>query len=129
MAISALRIMGLQHIGIPTANFKETKAFYESLGFVTALTVEHENRDVLFLQNGGLTLEIYEQAPTEQKSGAIDHLTLDVDDIEKAFRFAQAHSFSFVDDEVKFLPFWKNGVKFFTVLGPNGERIEFNQKL
>ena len=27
------------------------------------------------------------------------------------------------------LPFWDNGVKYFTVLGPNREKVEFNQYL
>jgi hypothetical protein len=33
------------------------------------------------------------------------------------------------DDHVNFLPFWENGVRFFTVTGPDMERIEFCQKL
>ncbi|MDD3243533.1 MAG: VOC family protein, partial [Eubacteriales bacterium] len=31
--------------------------------------------------------------------------------------------------EVKGLPFWANGVRFFTILGPNAEKIEFSQML
>ena len=27
------------------------------------------------------------------------------------------------------LPFWENGVKYFTILGPNREKLEFNQYL
>jgi hypothetical protein len=33
-----------------------------------------------------------------------------------------------LDKEVNFLKFW-DGVKFFTIEGVNGERVEFNQKL
>ena len=32
-------------------------------------------------------------------------------------------------DEVHFLPFWENGVKFFTIEGPNKEKVEFSQYL
>ena len=32
-------------------------------------------------------------------------------------------------DEVHFLPFWKNGVRFFTIEGPNKEKVEFSQYL
>ncbi len=28
-----------------------------------------------------------------------------------------------------FLPFWENGVKFFTIEGPNKEKVEFSQYL
>ena len=26
------------------------------------------------------------------------------------------------------LPFWERGVKYFTILGPNHEKLEFNQR-
>ena len=32
-------------------------------------------------------------------------------------------------DSIHFLPFWENGVKFFTIEGPNKEKIEFSQYL
>ena len=31
------------------------------------------------------------------------------------------------NDIVHFLPFWENGVKFFTIEGPNKEKVEFSQ--
>ena len=63
------------------------------------------------------------------KSGAIDHIALDVVDIDTAFEIAQAGKYNLLDDSIQFLPFWENGVKFFTILGPNGEKVEFNQRL
>ena len=33
------------------------------------------------------------------------------------------------NDTVHFLPFWENGVKFFTIEGPNKEKVEFSQYL
>ena len=36
---------------------------------------------------------------------------------------------TFLLDEVHFLPFWENGVKFFTIEGPNKEKVEFSQYL
>ena len=32
-------------------------------------------------------------------------------------------------DEIEFLPFWEKGVRFFKVLGPNHEPVEFSQIL
>ena len=34
-----------------------------------------------------------------------------------------------MQDEIHFLPFWDNGVRFFTIKGPNEEKIEFSQFL
>ena len=33
------------------------------------------------------------------------------------------------NDIVHFLPFWENGVKFFTIERPNKEKVEFSQYL
>ena len=41
----------------------------------------------------------------------------------------QEAGLTMLDDEIHGLPFWANGVKFFTVEGPNGEKVEFCQKL
>ena len=63
------------------------------------------------------------------KPGAIDHIALDTTDIEAAFAAAKEAGLTMLDDEIHGLPFWANGVKFFTVKGPNGEKVEFCQKL
>lgn len=34
-----------------------------------------------------------------------------------------------VEGQIMSLPFWENGVKFFTILGPDNEKIEFCEKL
>lgn len=34
-----------------------------------------------------------------------------------------------LDAEIQFLPFWENGVRFFTIVGSNKEKIEFSQYL
>lgn len=34
-----------------------------------------------------------------------------------------------MQEEIKFLLFWECGVRYFTILGPNGERVEYNQRL
>ena len=34
-----------------------------------------------------------------------------------------------MNDQINFLPFWENGVKFFTIEGPNKEKVEFGQIL
>lgn len=61
--------------------------------------------------------------------GALDHIALNVTDIEKVFRMVKEQGFTMLDTEIQFLPFWERGVKFFTILGPNKEKIEFSQYL
>lgn len=48
-------------------------------------------------------------------------------DIEAAFKAVKALGYEMVNDEIEFLPFWENGVRFFTFYGPNREKIEFSQ--
>lgn len=83
----AEHVTGLQHLGLPTAALDETAAFYESLGFVRAHSTVNPGTGerVCFLTCGGLCIETYECAAPARRPGAIDHLALDVDDIESAW--------------------------------------------
>lgn len=123
--------LGLQHVGLPTNDLKATIAFYEGLGFETVYQVRNEaaGEDVAFLRLKNLTIEAYENGQAAMQSGAIDHIAIDVDDVEAAYRLAQEQGYQIVSNGVEFLPFWQNGVKFFILLGPNQERVEFNQYL
>lgn len=123
--------LGLQHVGLPTNDLKATIAFYESLGFETVYQVKNEaaGEDVAFLRLKNLTIEAYENGRAAMQSGAIDHIAIDVDDVEAAYRLAQEQGYQIVSNGVEFLPFWQKGVKFFILLGPNQERVEFNQYL
>ena len=123
------RIKGMQHIGLPTNDMKATIAFYESLGFEIATRHINNGEDVVFLTLGNVCIETYENCQAVGIHGAIDHICLDVDDIEKTWEEAKALGLNFIDTEINFLPFWANGVRFFNVLGPNGEKVEFGQIL
>lgn len=122
---------GIQHIGIPTNDIEATIAFYEKLGFSIALrTVNEEaNEQVAFLQLGTIMIETYENHQAAMKSGSVDHIAIDVKDIESALEFVNAKGLNNTNDAIHFLPFWENGVKFFKIEGPNKEMIEFSQML
>lgn len=121
---------GVQHIGIPTNNLEKTIAFYHSLGFTTACRTVNEKADepVAFLQSGNLIIEAYENGNAVQKTGAIDHIALDVKDIDSLFEKIHAAGFRLLDTSVQSLPFWEHGVRFFTIIGPNAEKIEFCER-
>ena len=80
---------GIQHIGIPTNDIETTIAFYHKLGFETALeTVNEEaNERVAFLKLGTLVIETYENKSAKLEAGAIDHVAIDVKNIEEIYFF------------------------------------------
>lgn len=122
---------GLQHVGLPTNDLDATAAFYEGLGFENVYETVNEaaGERVAFLRLGNLTLEVYENRQAAMRSGAIDHLALDVKNIDECYAQARAQGYEIVSNGVEALPFWENGVRFFILLGPNQERIEFNEML
>jgi fructose PTS system EIIBC or EIIC component len=49
---------------------------------------------------------------------------------DKAYAEVRAAELEILEEAAPvFLPFWSRGVKFFTVRGPDGEKLEFNQIL
>ncbi len=125
------QLNGVQHIGIPTNDIENTIEFYQKLGFEIAFqTVNEEaNEKVAFLKLHTLVIETYENKAAVMQSGAIDHIAIDVKDIEKVYAMINQAGLNSTQDTVHFLPFWENGVKFFTIEGPNKEKVEFSQYL
>jgi len=132
-------INGLQHLGIPVSDLEQTIAFYQKLGFVIDLKTEIEEAEgkikVAFMTNNNFVLEFYQlegqglEEVLNRKDGHIDHLALDVKDVKEAYNELQKMKFNIIDDEIQFIPFFENGVKYFRIKGPDNEIIEFNQKL
>ncbi len=127
---------GIQHIGIPTDDIEKTIDFYLTLGFTIALRTRNGNEEVAFLQLHNLIIETYQNRQAAMTYGAIDHIAIDVKNIDELFKIVQQTllpvqqtHLSMLDTEVHGLPFWENGVKFFTIEGPNHEKIEFCERL
>ncbi|RGG58871.1 VOC family protein [Blautia sp. AF19-10LB] len=110
---------GIQHVGIPTKDMDATKKFYEDLGFETAFETVNDEARVCFLKMHNLVMEVYESEDAAGKIGAIEHVYKEICD----------KNMNTLQDEIHFLPFWDNGVRFFTIKGPNEEKIEFSQFL
>ena len=135
------QLNGIQHVGIPTNDIEKTIRFYETLGFEVAFQTVNEEADekVVFLKLGTLVVEAYENHAAvlragaidhaKMEDGAIDHIAIDVKDIEKVYEMISEAGLNTTKDTVHFLPFWENGVKFFTIEGPNKEKVEFSQYL
>lgn len=120
-------VTGLQHIGLPTNDMAATIKFYHSLGFETAYETMNNGEKVCFLRLGSVCVEAYENGCAVGRAGAIDHICLDVTDIEAAWEAVLSAGHSILESEIQRLPFWSAGVRFFNILGPNGEKVEFGQ--
>ena len=124
-------ITGLQHIGIPTNDIEKTKDFYRLLGFQVAFQTVNQkaNEKVAFLKLDHMVIETYENKHAALENGVLDHIALNVTDIEAVYELVTEKGFSILEKEIQFLPFWERGVRFFTITGPNQEKVEFSQYL
>ena len=120
---------GVQHIVLPTLDMAATLAFYQGLGFKIAYETVNGGCRVVFLRLGSLTIETYESPDAVQSVGAIAHVALNVTDVDAVWKLANQTGLRLLDPEIRFLPFWEKGTRFFNVLGPNGEIVEFSQIL
>ena len=134
-----IKINHLQHIGIPVSDIKASESFYKRLGFEIAtnsafLHNGNEGRMVM-MRLKDIIIELYQLPEADlteirnRKDGHIDHITFDVSDIDQTYSVMKAGSFQIIEEQPVFLPFWKSGCKYFNILGPDGERLEFNQIL
>lgn len=120
-------ITGIQHVGIPTNDIAKTIAFYTSLGFEKVHEKDNNGEQVAFLKLGDLVIETYQNGRANGLAGAVDHIAMNVTDVDAVREAADAMGLTVI--EAGQLPFWENGVKYFTILGPNHEKLEFNQYL
>lgn len=130
---------GIQHLGIPVTDLERSVAFYGRLGFepVMAATFEHNGGtgQCRMMKRGAAVIELYQMPPAGLEeirrlgNGRIDHVAFDVADIDRAFAELRDAGFTIEQDAPVALDFWDRGCRFFHVIGPSGERLEFNQIL
>jgi catechol 2,3-dioxygenase-like lactoylglutathione lyase family enzyme len=132
---------GIQHLGIPVTNLETSVGFYTRLGFKRILAshveVPEENDRIVvaFMEQKDIVIELYQvtlQSRKElvtRKDGHVDHIAFDVADVDKAFSELKVANFDIIEDKPVRLDFWEKGCKYFTVRGPDGEKLEFNQIL
>lgn len=122
-------VTGFQHIGVPTNNIDATISFYKELGFEISYQTVLDGTPVAFLKLHNIIIETYQNNEASMESGAIDHISLNVRDINEVYGFINEKGFYVIEKSIRQLPFFMNGVRFFTIEGPNNEKIEFNQLL
>lgn len=133
-----LKINNIQHIGIPVSNIQRSIPFYEQLGFKNVMSstfeIEREKGGIVaMMKRNTMIIELYQMPSSHlseiknRKDGHIDHIAFDVDDINLTFKTLKENDFDILEKEPVFLAFWDKGCKYFNILGPDRERIEFNE--
>ena len=130
---------GIQHVGIPVTNLQKSVQFYNKLGFDNVMEGQfsHNNEigNARMMKRGEAIVELFMLPESElagirsRKDGHIDHLAFDVADVDKAFSELKKAGFQIDENEPVSLSFWEKGCKYFTVIGPDNEKLEFNQLL
>jgi len=130
---------GLQHIGIPVSDVDRSLAFYARIGFDNVMRKDFDDGTgtvrVAMMRRAGVVIELYQLPPVKRKEirsrrdGHIDHIAFDVADIESAFDELKRAGLTPLQEAPVQLDFWERGCAYFSVRGPDGEILEFNQIL
>ena len=112
------------HTGIIVKNMDESLKFYIGvLGFTTLSSHELPHAKLAFLE--GIELLEYPNDTTERKEGMINHIAIEVEDMESAINHLKEQGVALTTDVPRNA---MGGMKIFHFEGPNGERIEFVQQ-
>lgn len=105
LVLVAFLIAALIRASVGAAVVAMTIAFYEKLGFEIAFRTVNEAADekVAFLKLGTLVIETYENKAAALKPGVIDHVAIDVKNIEKVHEMITGAGLNTTQDEVPFL--------------------------
>lgn len=117
------------HIGIVVKNVDKSLAFYTSvLGCTRAESYQDERIRLEFIKSGQQTIELIqytEDAAGSRGPGIVDHVAFLVKDMDDAIARLRQNQVPLLFDQPKIMSDKK--IMFFT--GPDGERLEFVQKL
>ncbi len=122
----------LQHIGVACADVEANAKWYqEVLGFECQARFFNNGHNVYFLKNGPAVYELYQEDGLDAAvQGKVDHIAFDSYDIEADYAFCLAQGYKIATNGIEELPnFWEKGFRYFKIVSPCGEQIEFGQIL
>lgn len=122
----------LGHIGLATNDIEATVKWYiDVLGF--RLIGEFANTaraPIKFIQSGDVIYEVFQPIGGAAAPGKIDHFCYASEDIEADYRYCRQQGYTFEQEGIQELPtVWERGVRYFKIMSPTGEAIEFCQVL
>jgi len=119
----------LAHLALVVADADRSADFYARvIGCGIGDQVVTDNLKIIYLQSGGLTLELlqYIPAPPVQRgAGFFDHLAFTVPNIEAATQQLREQGVRFESEAPRLAP---TGHKIIFCAGPDGERIELMEE-
>jgi fructan beta-fructosidase len=129
---------GLQHIGLPVGDLERSIGFYKKLGFRNVMGKEFDDGGglikVAMMEREGVVMELYQLPPDQlsedirtREDGHLDHIAFNVKDIDTAFEEVKRAGLVPLQDRPVKLDFWERGCRYFSIRGPDGEKLEFNQ--
>ena len=126
----------LAHIGVYVSNLKESQGFYENI-LCFHKVWENTNASpegdvkVVFVEKEGLIIELIKLPILEERrDGVIDHFAIAVKEIDQVIEELKNKSVEFEDGSYCIAPHvFEQGSKWIMLRGPNGERIELNERL
>lgn len=122
----------LGHLGLATADIEATVNWYiDVLGFELIGTfTSPAGEPIRFVKNGDVVYEIFTPNGGVATPGKIDHLCLESVDIEADYAYCKAQGYTFEAEGIQELPtVWEKGVRYFKIMSPSGEPVEFCQVL
>ena len=129
-----LKGRALDHIGLACKDVEANAKWYqEVLGFEVAgkFFGAPGRPPVYFLKNGTTMYEMYQNDNLDPMlQGKIDHISYVSTDIEADYDYAVKQGYQITTNGIEAIErFWANGCRYFKILSPCGEQIEFNQIL
>ncbi|QDR83314.1 VOC family protein [Sporomusa termitida] len=122
-------MFAVAHIGLVVTNADQSLAFYTRiLGCQVEDQYEDERIRLIFIKSGQLTIELIQyQADSVpvRSAGRVDHIAFFVNDITAEIAKLRQHKIPLLFEQPQIVG--KQKIMFFT--GPDGERLEFVQKL
>ena len=121
----------LDHIGLAVTNLEASKNWYcDVLGFEVIGHFYSGSTPAYFIKNGDTVYEMYEQELPETLQGKIDHISFVSNDIEADYAFCKEQGYAIATNGIEGIPtFWEKGCRYFKLLTPTGEQVEFCQIL
>jgi len=115
-------IKGLSHIGIFVKDMDKSINFYKGLGFTLDNRVSI-HVELAFMSAGTCLIELIEQKDVTRFAGIVDHIAVEVDDIEAFVERAKEKGIE-IDASGIVSRDILGGIRHLFFEGPDGERLE-----
>lgn len=127
-----IRNRKLGHIGLGTNDIEATVSWYiNTLGFrLIGDFLSPAGEPIQFIQSGDIVYEVFQPIGGAVAPGKIDHFCFESQDIEADYRFCKEQGYTFEKEGIQELPtVWKRGARYFKIMSPSGEAVEFCEVL